>query len=66
MAKSKVKKMNVADGDRVGIGDCPNIHKTGSVTQMRRKYWGSNALVVRCGNYYYNVTEKPEIYEQAA
>lgn len=43
--------------------DClPNFHKTGSIKGMKQKFYGKNALLVRCGNWVYNVTSKPEIY----
>lgn len=47
------------------LSECPSIHRTGSVTGMKEKYWGKNALCVRCGDYIYNVTQYPEIYAMA-
>ena len=61
----RVKTMSVADGKRFGISQYPNFSKTGSVTGMRKKYYGKMALLVRCGDYIYNVTTAPEIYEAA-
>ena len=57
--------MTVAEGNRWKIGQYPSFSKTGSVTGMRKKYYGKMALLVRCGDYIYNVTTAPEIYEAA-
>ena len=32
---------------------------------MRKLYYGKNALLVRCGDYIYNVTTNPDIYYSA-
>lgn len=61
----RVRKMNVAEGQRVNIGRYPNFHRSGSVRGMKRLYYGKDALLVRCGNYIYNVTSEPSIYHQA-
>jgi hypothetical protein len=35
----------------------PSIHYTGSVRGMRKlRFWGKNDTVVRCGQYYYNLS----------
>ena len=44
------------------VKDFPNFSATGSIKGMRRMYYGEDALLVRCGSYIYNVTNKPEIY----
>lgn len=40
----------------------PNFHKSGSIRGMKKLYYGKDALLVRCGNYIYNVTSEPSIY----
>lgn len=60
-----IRKMRVELGKRCNINDFPNIDISGSVTGMKKLYWGEDAKVVRCGSYYYNVTRAPHIYEQA-
>lgn len=62
---AKVKKLSVAEGAKVQIDNFPNFHKSGSVLGMKRKYYGKDALLVRCGSYVYNVSSSPEIYNQA-
>lgn len=37
-----------------------NFSKTGSIIGMKQKYYGVDALLIRCGNYIYKVTE--EVY----
>ena len=52
-------------GVQLDIDRFPNFHKTGSIRGMKRLYYGEDALLVRCGNYIYNVTDEPTIYHQA-
>ena len=40
----------------------PNFSVTGSIKGMKDKYYGKDALLVKCGSYIYNVTSEPEIY----
>lgn len=61
--KYGVRYLYVEDGERLGVEAYPNIHRTGSVAGMKKLYWGPSAMVVRCGNYYYNVP--PAIYYAA-
>ncbi|MCC8174909.1 MAG: hypothetical protein LIO91_01805 [Bacteroidales bacterium] len=61
----KVKKMSVEEGRRERIDRFPNFHRSGSVRGMKRLYWGEQALCVRCGQYIYNVTAEPSIYNHA-
>ena len=61
----KTKYMTKAQGEAVNISQFPNFHKSGSITGMKRLYYGVNTLLVRCGSYIYNVTSAPEIYNSA-
>lgn len=61
----KTKYMTKEQGEAVNISQFPNFHKSGSITGMKRLYYGVNALLVRCGDYIYNVTAAPEIYNAA-
>ena len=61
----KIKYMTKAQGEAVNISQFPNFHKSGSITGMKRLYYGVNALLVRCGDFIYNVTAAPEIYNAA-
>ena len=61
----RVKRMTIAQGKRVKINRFPNFHITGSIRGMKRLYYGYDCLLVRCGNYIYNVTAQPQIYHQA-
>lgn len=62
---SRVKYLPVKRGKAIGISNYPNFSKTGSVVGMREKYYGWDALLVRCGEYIYNVSSNPEIYHMA-
>lgn len=33
----------------------PSAGPRANITGMRQKYWGENALIIRCGSYIYNV-----------
>lgn len=61
----RCKYLKVEDGERFRISDYPNFHKTGSIQGMKDRYYGKDALLVKCGSYIYNVTSAPHIYERA-
>lgn len=54
---ARVKYLAVADGKRMKIENYPNFHKSGSIKGMKEKYYGRNALLVRCGEYIYHVPQ---------
>lgn len=47
------------------LTDFPNFHKSGSIIGMKNKYYGKDALLVRCGSYIYNVTADEDLYRLA-
>lgn len=51
----KVKKISQERGTALGINKYPNFSATGSIRGMKEKYYGKDALLVRCGGYIYNV-----------
>lgn len=61
---AKVKYMKVAKGKLLGISRYPNFSATGSITGMKNMYYGSRALLVRCGSWIYNVPKA--IYDSAS
>lgn len=60
---SRVKYLSVTRGQKVHIEQYPNFHKSGSIKGMKEQYYGKNAMLVRCGNYIYNVPQR--IYDMA-
>lgn len=62
----KTKTLYTRDAERAGISRFPNFHRIGNIAGMKELYYGKNALWVRCGNYIYNVSSKPEIYYNIA
>jgi hypothetical protein len=62
----KVKKLSKENGEKLEIDSFPNFHKSGSIIGMKKKFYGEKALLVRCGNFIYNVSSKPEIYNDYA
>lgn len=61
----KTRYLKVDDGKRVGIDRFPNFMANGSIRGMKDKFYGKDALLVRCGSYIYNVTDEPDIYYSA-
>lgn len=45
------------------VGDCPNFHRSGSITGMRRQFYGYAAQLIRCGSYIYNVAKSRRYHE---
>lgn len=42
---------------------CPSFHRTGSITGMKKHFYGKSALLVIFGDYIYNTTQVcPEVY----
>lgn len=58
----KVKKLNVLEGQKIGISKYPNFHISGSIKGMKKQFYGKNALLVRCGQYIYNVPNNIYLY----
>lgn len=54
--------MGKEQGEICNISRFPNFHKSGSIRGMKRLYYGKNALLVKCGDYIYNVSTEPQIY----
>lgn len=61
----RVKRLSIEDGQKLGISNFPNFHKSGTVRGMKRLYYGMNALLVKCGSFIYNVSSQPSIYDAA-
>lgn len=58
----RVKRFNTMYLRSIDLSQFPNFHKSGSIRGMKKLYYGQNALLVRHGDFIYNVTERPEIY----
>ena len=61
----RTKYIKVADAPK-NLEDFPNFSSGGSIKGMKEKYYGKDALLVRCGSYIYNVTSEPSIYYNLA
>lgn len=61
----RVRYLSISRGKAIHIETFPNFHASGSIKGMKNMFYGENALLVRCGNYIYNVTENPSIYYSA-
>lgn len=64
MAKIKTVSQLEAEAKDYQLDTFPNFHKSGSIKGMKKQYYGKDALLVKCGNYIYNVSSKPEIYNE--
>lgn len=58
----RVKYIYKADKERLHLSDYPNFSASGSIYGMKKRYYGMDALLVRCGSWIYNVSRTPEIY----
>lgn len=61
----RTKKITVKHGQELGISSFPNFSASGSIKGMKVKYYGKDALLVKCGSYIYNVSSFPCIYHNA-
>lgn len=50
------------DYDNTILSKCPSAGPHPNITGMKEKYWGKDALCIKCGSYVYLVTE--EIYNK--
>jgi hypothetical protein len=69
MEKLKVmplKHVKKEDYERLLLTEYPNFAANGSITGMKNKYYGKYALLVKCGQYIYNVSSNPHIYHNEA
>lgn len=66
MARVKNIKQKDAEINGLNLDLFPNFHKSGSIRGMKKLYYGADALLVKCGNYIYNVTSDPKIYYDEA
>ncbi len=48
------------------VRDLPNFSRTGSISGMKKLYYGKDSLLVRCGSFIYNVSSKPNVYHTYA
>lgn len=64
--RKALRYIRQSDYDKYNLGEFPNFSATGSITGMKKQYYGNDALLVKCGNYIYNVSSNPEIYNSAS
>lgn len=62
----RVKYIYKADKERLHLSDYPNFSASGSIYGMKKRYYGMDSLLVRCGSWIYNVSRTPEIYYNEA
>lgn len=61
----RTRYMSVHHPKARALEDCPSAGPRPSVLGMKQLYWGMDALCVRSGQYVYNVTRRPDLYEAA-
>lgn len=61
---AKTLYVSVKHYDRLGLGIFPNAGPNPHIGGMKKRYWGKDALCVKCGRYVYNVDQ--ETYEKVA
>lgn len=63
---ARVKYVYIKDKQRLNISGFPNFSASGNIYGMKHKYYGEDALLVRCGSWIYNVSSCPDIYYKEA
>ena len=58
----RVKTIYIADKPKCNLSSFPNFHISGSIKGMKEKYYGKDALLVKCRSYIYDVSCCPDIY----
>lgn len=61
----KVKYLPVSMAKDLALDTFPNFSSSGSIKGMKNLYYGKDALLVKSGNYIYNVSSMPIIYDLA-
>lgn len=61
-----LKYISRRDYEKYNLEDFPNFSASGSITGMKKQYYGKSAKLVKCGSYIYNVSRRPEIYDVAS
>lgn len=59
----RVRYMNKTEKQIYNLSQYPNFSATGSITGMKKKYYGEDALLVRSGAWIYKVPY--EVYSRA-
>lgn len=58
----KTKTMSTSSPYAAQLVELPNFSASGSISGMKKQFYGQDALLIRCGSYIYNATSKPELY----
>lgn len=64
--KYPVRYLPVRYYEQLDMWKYPNFSASGSISGMRKLYYGDEALLVRCGSYIYNVSRNSKIYWEYA
>lgn len=64
--KYPLRYIEVSKRERLHLDDYPSFHASGSISGMRKQFYGDEALLVRCGSCIYNVSRNPELYWEYA
>ena len=59
----KTKRTPIKNYDLLGLENYPNFHKSGSIKGMKNLYYGKDAKLIQCGNFIFNVSSTPELYD---
>lgn len=52
----KTKTISIKDRRSFHVRSCPSFHVSGSITGMKRRFYGMDAKLVRCGSWIYNTS----------
>jgi len=64
--KYPLRYIPVSKREQLHLDDYPSFHVSGSISGMRKQFYGDEALLVRCGSYIYNVSRNSKLYWEYA
>lgn len=64
--KYPLRYIEVSKREHLHLDDYPSFHASGSISGMRKQFYGDEALLVRCGSYIYNVSRNSKLYWKCA
>jgi len=56
------KTLTLPIKEQYRVAGLPNFHRSGSISGMKKLYYGKNAMLVRCGSWIYDCTSRSSVY----
>lgn len=62
----QVRYLSVKSRHAPSLRNLPSFHVSGSISGMKKLFYGKHALLIRCGSWIYNATGEPDLYYRHA